>query len=115
MQEEFLGEESLGEKYVQEAFLGEKYVQEGFLGKVRWEGVCVKEDGGLAHNARFEGVDRAAVTKKKYMQEEFLGEKPVQEEFLGQNYVQEEFLGDEARGEKYMGAKCKASARRVSG
>ena len=43
MQEEFLGEESLGEKYVQEEFLGEeflgeeslgeKYVQEGFLGE----------------------------------------------------------------------------------
>ena len=32
---------------------------------VRWEGVCVKEDGGLAHNARFEGVDRAAVKKRK--------------------------------------------------
>ena len=31
---------------------------------VRWEGgVCVKEEGGLAHNARFEGVDIAAVTK----------------------------------------------------
>ena len=65
----------------------------------------MKEDGGLAHNARFEGIDRAAVTKKKYMQEEFLGEKPLQEEFLGQKYVQEEFLGDEALGEKYMGAK----------
>ena len=25
----------------------------------------MKEDGGLAHNARFEGVDRAAVTQKK--------------------------------------------------
>ena len=38
MQEEFLGEESLGEKYVQEDFLGEeflgdKYVQEEFLGE----------------------------------------------------------------------------------
>ena len=30
---------------------------------VRLEGVCVKEEGGLAHNARFEGVDIAAVTK----------------------------------------------------
>ena len=30
---------------------------------VRWEGVCVKEEGRLAHNARCEGVDIAAVTK----------------------------------------------------
>ena len=36
---------------------------------VRWEGVCVKEEGGLAHNARFEGVDipaRTTINHQKY-------------------------------------------------
>ena len=64
MQEEFLGEESLGEKYVQEEFLGEeflgeeslgeKYVQEGFLGE-------------------------------KSLGEKYVGEKSVGEKSLGEN------------------------------
>ena len=57
VQEGFLGEESLGEK-----FMGEKYVQEEFLGE---------ESLGEKYIA------------EKYVQEEFLGKKSVQEECLG--------------------------------
>ena len=35
----------------------------------------MKEDGGLAHNARFEGVDRAAVTQKKVYARRISGRK----------------------------------------
>ena len=58
MQEEFLGEESLDEKY-----MGEKYVQEEFLGE---ESLGEKYMG------------------EKYVQEEFLGEQSLGEKYMGE-------------------------------
>ena len=67
MQEEFLGEESLGEKYVQEEFLGEeflgeeslgeKYVQEGFLGEESLGEKYVGEKSGVKNHWGKIGVD----------------------------------------------------------
>ena len=75
VQEEFLGEESLGEKYsLCKKYMGEKYVQEEFLGE---------ESLG-----------------EKSVQEEFLGEESLCEKYMGEMYVQEEFLGEESLGEK---------------
>ena len=59
VQEELLGEESLGEKY-----MGEKYVQEELLGE---ESLGEKYMG------------------EKYVQEEFLGEESLGEKYMGEN------------------------------
>ena len=75
VQEEFLGEESLGEKCI-----GEKYVQEDFLGEESLGKKSVQEE--------FLGEGSLG--------EKYGGEKSVQEEFLG-----EESLGEKYMGEKY--------------
>ena len=55
MQEEFLGEESLGEKYVQEEFLGEESLGEKYMGEKYVQGA----DSGASFRARFFSVLRS--------------------------------------------------------
>ena len=88
MQEEFLGEESLDEKY-----MGEKHVQEEFLGEE-----SLGERG----------------TGEKYVQEEFLGEECLGEKYTGEKYVQTFFLV-KSRGVKRIWVKsmCKKSYIKV--
>ena len=68
VQEEFLGEECLGDKY-----MGEKYVQEEFLGE---ESLSEKHLG------------------EKYVQEEFLGEESQGEKYVQEECLGEKSLGE---------------------